>query len=443
MIAPDRYLIRACERNGVDAVVIYGQSTYDAGIIRIPDHMTGVFVDNQTDAASVLAALSRAGVGDRHFDAVLSSNEYAIPLAALLASHFRTGGLPVDVAIRFRDKFLQKQRVAAAGVPVADFVVIDDIHALDELPDLPFSPAVLKPVAGVGTRLTKVVSSAAEFTAAVQVAAKSDLRTFLLERFIPNDELIVDGVIRDGELAFYSMGYYPEPCLAVVERQAAMTYCRFDPVADREIFDEGGELAKRALTALGLTDGIFHMELFKPLDGGPLMFGECAARRGAAMIQEEVLWKFNVDLVEEQLLAMLGRPPRLEVRVRPGVVGTTNLISPPGTILSIPPVADILAQPGAVFARIEMPVGATIADHIPDAASRLAQVMVAADEPAQLIERLADIRKWFGEQLIVVPPRSPHRVLRDWQRRTWPGSTIGDEQLFDPQSTRSEGEEGA
>lgn len=239
IIAPDRYLIRACKRLDLGAVIIYGQGIADAGLASIPEGMTGVFSEEQKDATSVLAALARAGLADYPFDAVVSANEYAIPLAGLLAEHFRCGGLSADVAIRFRDKSVQKGLVRAAGIPVADFVVIDDIQQFDQLPELPVSPMVLKPVAGVGTRLTMVIKDQAELQAAARrIAAKTDLRTFLLEKFIPNDELIVDGVVRDGELAFYSMGYYPEPCLAVVERQASMTYCRFDPVADKDVFEE-------------------------------------------------------------------------------------------------------------------------------------------------------------------------------------------------------------
>jgi biotin carboxylase len=442
IISPDRYLIRACQRLDVGAVIIYGQGLADAGIVSVPDGMTGVFAEDQKDAASVLAALARAGLASFPFDAVISANEYAIPLAALLAGHYGCGGLPAEIAIRFRDKSVQKALVRAAGVPAADYVVIEDINQFDELPPLPVSPMVLKPVAGVGTKLTMVIRDSAELEAAARrIAAKTSLRTFLLEQFIPNDELIVDGVVRDGELAFYSVGYYPEPCLAVVERQAAMTYCRFDPVADKDVFEEAGPLARRAVAALGLTDGVFHMELFRPKDGGPLMFGECAARRGAAMIFEEVLWKFNVDLAEETLRAALGWPPRLDVRVRSGAIGTTNVNAPPGVLVSVPSVDEVLRQPGVVYARIEMPVGATIADEIADAASRLSEVLVTADDPEQLLQRFADVRSWFLGQLVVVPPRATHRTLRDWQKRTWPSSTVGDEVLFDPDD--SDLEEGA
>jgi len=439
MVSPDPYLIRACERLGVDAVVIYGQNLADAGVVSLPAHMSGVFAEDYKNPEAVLAALLRRGLLDRRYDAVIAGAEFGIPLSALLAAFLGCRGLSVEVAIRYRDKALQKRLVRAAGVPTADCVVIDDIQHFEKLPDLIGSPMVLKPIAGVGTMLTSVVTTAAELQAAARrIAATTDSRTFLLETFTEGDEVIVDGLVRDGDLVFHSMGYYPEPCLAVVERQASMTYGRFDPVLDKDLFEEGAALATRVTGALGLVDGVFHLEAFRRSDGGPLVFGECAARRGAAMIFEEILWKFNVDIAEEGLRAALGWPPRLDVKVRPGAIGTTNLNAPPGVLFSCPSVADILTRPGAIYARIEYPLGAMIADRIRDAASRLGQVLVTADDPDQLAGRFADIRDWFGERLVVAPAKVPARVLRAWQRGAWPDSMLGDEQLFDPDATARE-----
>jgi biotin carboxylase len=432
-------LIRACERLGVDAVVVYGQALADAGVVSIPDHMTGLFAEDYTNPEAVLGALLRAGLDRRHYAAVISANEYTMVLGALLATFLGCRGLPVDVAVRYRDKALQKRLVKAAGVPTADCQVIEDIQKYENLPELISSPMVLKPVAGVGTRLTTVVGSSDDLQAAARrIAATSDQRTFLLETFTDGDEVIVDGLVRGGELVFHSMGYYPEPCLSVVEQQAAMTYGRFDPVMDKDLFEEGAALAAQVIGALGMTDGVFHLEAFRPKDGGPLVFGECAARRGAAMIFEEILWKFNVDMAEEALRAALGWPPRLDVKVRPGAVGTTNLLAPPGVLFSCPSVADITSRPGAIYARIEFPLGATMRDRIPDAASRLGQVLVTVDEPGQLAARFAEIRDWFASQLVVAPAKVPNRVLRAWQRDTWPASMVGDEHSYEPEETCEE-----
>lgn len=439
MISPDRYLVRACERLGVDAVAVYGQGLADAGVVSIPDHMTGLFAEDQKDPEAVLSAMSRAGLDRQRYAAVISANEYAIVLGALLATFLGCRGLPVDVALRYRDKALQKRLVRAAGVPTADCLVIEDIQRYEDLPELISSPMVLKPVAGVGTRLTAVVRDSGDLRAAARrIGATSDLRTFLLETFTDGDEVIVDGLVRGGELVFHSMGYYPEPCLSVVERQAAMTYGRFDPVMDKDLFEEGAGLATRVTGALGMTDGVFHLEAFRPKDGGSLVFGECAARRGAAMIFEEILWKFNVDMAEEALRAVLGWPPRLDIKVRPGAVGTTNLQAPPGVLFSCPSVADITSRPGAIYARIEFPLGATMRDLIPDAASRLGQVLVTADEPGQLAARFAEVRDWFASQLVVAPAKVPNRVLRSWQRDTWPQSMVGDEDSYEPDAMACE-----
>ena len=432
-------MMRACERLGVDAVVVVGQGVVDAGVARIPDGMTELFAENFTNPEAVLSAFLRAGLDQRRFAAVISASEYTMVVGALLAQYLGCRGLDVGVAVRYRDKGLQKRLISAAGIPTADFLVINDIQQYENLPELISSPMVLKPVAGVGTRLTTVVRDSGDLQAAARrIAATSDQRTFLLETFTHGDEVIVDGVVRDGELVFHSMGYYPETCLSVVERQAAMTYGRFDPVDDKDLFEEGAALATRVTGALGLVDGVFHLEAFRPGDGGPLVFGECAARRGAAMHFEEVLWKFNVDLAEEAVRAALGWPPRLDVKVRPGAVGVTNLLAPPGVLFSCPSVADITSRPGALYARIEFPLGAAMRDHVPDAASRLGQVLVTADEPGQLVARLAEIREWFASQLVVAPAKMPDRVLRAWQSDTWPGSMVGDEYSYEPEETARE-----
>lgn len=432
-------MIRACERLGVDAVIVYGQGVVDAGVVRIPPNMTGLFVENFTNPEAVLCALLRAGLDQRGFAAVISASEYTMVVGALVTAFLGCRGLPADVAVRYRDKSLQKRLVRAAGVPTADCLVIEDILQYENLPELISSPMVLKPIAGVGTRLTTVVRNRDDLLAAARhIAATSDQRTFMLETFTDGDEVIVDGVVRDGELVFHSMGYYPETCLSVVERQTAMTYGRFDPVLDKDLFEEGAALATKVTGALGLTDGVFHLEAFRPRDGRPLVFGECAARRGAAMHFEEVLWKFNVDLAEEAVRAALGWPPRLDVKVRPGAVGVTNLLAPPGVLFSCPSVADITSRPGALYARIEFPLGATMRDHVPDAASRLGQVLVTADEPGQLVARLAEIRDWFASQLVVAPIKVPERVLRAWQRDTWPGSMVGDEHSYEPDDEAGE-----
>jgi biotin carboxylase len=438
LVGVDRYVFRACERLGVDAVVIYGPGSKDAGSAVIPDRMTGVFVDDQRNAEAVVAALERAGQWDRHYDAVLATNEYTLALGGLLARALGCRGMSAETAVRFRDKALQKRAVRAAGVPVAECVLVEDIQCPGDIPDLG-RRMVLKPIAGAGTKFTTVVSDILEFrAAAARFARTSSLRTFLVEEYIEGDEWMVDGVVSGGELAFYSVAYYGDPCLTAVQQQSPLTLWRFDPITDQSVYQAAEPVARRALAALGLQDGVFHMELFRPSNGGPLVFGECAARRGAALVLEEVLYKFSVDLAEEALRAALGWQPRLDVKIRPGYVATSYLKGRPGVLISCPSVADVLARQGARYARIELPVGASIEGQFGDTSTRVGQVMVAADDPGQLTERFADIRRWFDERLIVAPADASHRALLAWQGHTWPDAGLGDAPLFEPDHSAAE-----
>jgi biotin carboxylase len=436
LIGSDRAALRACERLGVRAVLLYGGSTRDEGLMPRFDGLTPVFVDDMRGADSVLAALHRAGLGGTRFDGVVPGNEYTLVLGGLLAGLLGCRGLDPLVTLAFRDKYLQKQRVRAAGLPAARQLLIEDIRDLGALPELPAARAVLKPVAGAGTALTTVVDSPAALRAAAGAARRERNRTFVLEEFIEGDEWLVDGVLSGGELAFYSVARYGRPCLATIASQAPLTFRRFDPGADAAVFDEAGQAARAALAALGMLDGVFHMELFKPPGGGPLVFGECAARRGAALVQEEVLCKFRVDLAEEAVRAAIGWQPRLDVKVAPETVGTTYLTGRPGrpgVLVSCPPASEVRARPGARYARIEEPPGSVIGA-LDSTSSRIGQVMMTAASPAELESRLAEINAWFGDRVIVVPRGATKAELRAWQGESWPGSETQDAPAYDPEA---------
>lgn len=433
LIGPDRHAMRACERLGVRAVVVYGTASRDDGTMYRYDGMTPVFVDDLRGADAILAALHRAGLGGTRFEGVVPGNEYTLVLGGLLAKTLDCRGVDPLVAAGFRDKYLQKQRVRAAGLRAARQVVIEDIRDLDALPPLPAERAVLKPICGAGTELTTLVDSAAALRAAAAAAGRGRLRTFLAEEYIEGDEWLVDGVLSGGELVFCSVARYGQPCLATISAQLPLTFRRFDPSADPEAFAQARPVAQAALAALGLRDGVFHMELFKPPGDAPLVFGECAARRGAALVEEEVLCKFRVDLAEEAVRAALGWQPRLDVKVAPEVVGTTYLTGRPGVLVACPTAAQVRARPGARYARIEEPLGSVLGS-LEGTTSRIGQVMMTAPSPALLEERLAEASAWFGAQVIVVPPGVPKGALRAWQRESWPGRDPQDDAPFyDPE----------
>jgi biotin carboxylase len=339
------------------------------------------------------------------------------------------GGAPADpvagidpaIAVHFRDKSLQKRRIAEAGLRTARVTVIEDVHDVSAITELEYPRAVLKPVAGAATTRTTVVESLADLQRLSKQYRKDRTaqRTFVLEEFVDGDEWIADGVVFDGELVFCALGSYGSPCLTVVDQGLPLSMRRFDPKTDAWAYELGEPFVRRAIAALGLRSGAFHLEFFRGQDD-TLTFGECAARRGGGLIHEEVQRKFNVHLGAATVRCALGRAPGPQVEYRPETVGTTFLMGRPGTLISCPSPAELMEQPGVVLARIEFPAGGQFAEGLGSTNQRIGQVLVTADSAEGLQLRFAELREWFAARTVIAPFGGSQRELRAWQRDARP-----------------------
>jgi biotin carboxylase len=424
LLGTDRYLLDACERCDVDAVVVCGAATWDTGFIEVPERLRLVRVDDQTNPDGILAALHRAGVADLPFAGVHTSDEWALVTASLLAKHLGCPSIDPDTAVHFRDKSLQKRRVTQAGVRAARVTVIDDIYDVSTITELPYPRAVLKPVAGAATARTSVVADMDELRARSREYAQERIpqRAFVLEEFVHGDEWIIDGVCCDGDILFCAVGAYRDPCLTTVDQNLPLSIRRFETDSDAWVYDKAVPFARTAVSALGLRDGVFHLEAFHDPDTGELTFSECAARRGGGLVHEELQIKFNVHLGECALLCAMGRRPSLDVKHRPGSIAMGFLTGKPGVLIRCPTPAELTALPDVEFARIEAPYGTRFASGLANTNTRVGQVLVSADTPERVTARLAEVRAWFADRVVAVPDRARPRELRAWQRET-----IGDD----------------
>ena len=424
----DKYLLDPCERHNVEPIVVMGNAMYDFGLMPVPDGVRVVRVDDVVNPESVLAAVHRAGLAERPFAAVLTTDERAVVTAGVLAGHLGCRAIDPKTGLLFRDKSLQKARIAAANLPTARTTVIDDIFDVSAFDELPYPRAVLKPVAGLATLSTSMITSLDALRAKSKQFRRGRVaeRTFVLEEYIEGDEWVADGIVFDGEVVFFALGTYATPCLTAVDNGLPLRLRRFDPQQESWAYERGEPTVRAAIAALGLRDGAFHMELFHDPATGTLTFGECAARRGGALIHEELQAKFNVHLGEATLLSALGRRPELDVKVRPGAVGGAYLLGRPGTLVHCPSPSDMLALPGVEYVRIEFAFGSQLGDELGSTNDRVGQVLVAAESELALERRLAEVTAWFDERLIVAPYGVPMREQRAWQRTTWPEADFRD-----------------
>jgi len=433
LIGAEPYITRACLELGVELVVVYATAVKDADALAdVPDSVHTVFVQDQRTPEAVLSSLYRAGLADgpggRGYDAVLTFNEHALVNGAVLARQLGCRGMDPELAVRFRDKWLQKKVIRDAGIRTARSTVIEDIAYPGEIPELDSWPRVLKPIYGVGTQLTALVSDMTELrqAAARFYRRQPRYRVYVAEEFSRGDEWTADAVIFRGEIQFLSVATYQEPCLTVLEKHDPLTYRRFDPEADAGVFSAAAPFVRRCVEALGVTDGIIHMELFHDPATGELTFGECNGRRGAALVPEEIRYKFNVDLGEEAVRCALGLTPRLDVKVSPDSIGNTYLLGPPGLLVSSPSPAQVLAQEGTRYVMLELPVGSVIPDSLNDMNTCVGMAVVTAPSPDALYRRMAGLRTWFASQLVVAPQDVSTRTLRAWHRGVWPDVDLND-----------------
>lgn len=427
IVGLDRYGMRACVRLGLETTVVVGGHSWDDGQIVMPPEVRLLLVDDHANPEAVLMALDRAGLTDGAFDAVYTTDENSLVMVGMLARHLGLTALAPEVAVRFRDKSVQKREIRAAGLATADVAVIDDVHDVTGIAELGFTRAVLKPVAGAATRRTSVVSSAAELRACSTEYRKEGIaqRTFVLEEFISGEEWFADGVLFDGELLFCALSRYGDPCLTAVDTDRPLHYRLFDPGAEAWAYERALPVVTAALEALDHRDGTFHMELFHDPETGALTFGECGARRGGGLMQELVQRKFNVDLAESAILVALGRRPELDIKLRPEAIGGSHLLAGPGLLYDCPSAEDVRALPGVEFVRMEWPVGGRT-PHGGGTAQRVGQFMVVADSSEQLQERVTAVWDWFDARVRVVPDGLKTRELRELQHVLRPQAHFGD-----------------
>lgn len=421
LVGADSYVLRACERHQVDAVVISNSGAYDSGRVRLPTGGRLIRVDDVTNVEDILGALHREGLGDLRFDAVQTTWEYAAVTTAVLARALGCRTIDPVTALYFRDKSLQKARLRDAGVPVTRAVVVPDVFDVSDVP-FDFERAVLKPIAGGGTTSTSVVTSRKDLEDASRTfrEQKETNRTFLLEEFVEGEEWMAEGIVFGGEVIFFGLGAYTEPCLEAVTGQVPISLRRLDPTADAEAYTSAEPVVRAAIAALGLQDSVFHMELFREPGTGRIVFSECAARRGGALTQEQVLAKFGVDLAEAALLCALGRRPDLKVNVTPEVIGCVGFYGTAGTVISYPTPDELIAEPDVIFAQTYVPPGATLSTKFSASADMLGAILLSTQTVEDFDKRVQELRTWIDDRLVVAQPNLNSGQRWAWQRANWP-----------------------
>jgi biotin carboxylase len=196
---------------------------------------------------------------------------------ALIRERFGVPGTNVRTAELFREKARMKDALRAAGLPVARHRLLASGHDAAAFAEEVGFPIVVKPPAGMGAKATFRVSTREELGDAVRSMNARPGSPILAEEMLRGNEHSFETITVGGEPRVWSVSDYLPGCLEVLENP----WIQWAVVLPREIdaarYARAREAGFAAIRALGLEDGMTHMEWFERADG-TLAIGEIAAR---------------------------------------------------------------------------------------------------------------------------------------------------------------------
>jgi hypothetical protein len=390
----------------------------------LPPGFVEAVVADVSDIGEVMAGLMRVGEGrlPAGLGGVVTTNEYAVASAAWLGKELNLPGPSFEGVVRMRDKHIQKEAVRTAGLPTAGSrVTVAGSHERQ----LPYpGPCVVKPLAGAGTEHTYKCRSEAEYLALMDSLAMRVSSPLVVEDLVDvGEEWLVDGVVQNGSIVFASLARYGEPLLDYTSGsdvgvgRNVLRIFRLDGAEDDKACEAARDLAARSLKALGYEDGVFHLELLRDRRSGEFLFGECAGRRGGAMVQEEVALKHGFSLAGAAVDIALGRPVRAPGTAYDRCVGSTHLHLPPGTILHIAGPEDLQELGFVHDVYVSALVGPNVPPSVMTTSYRQGMCVVSGGSLHELEQNMDEARRRFRERSVVAPTGRPPADIRAFMAR--------------------------
>jgi biotin carboxylase len=261
---------------------------------------------NPDEAADEIARLAAR----KPLDAVVAVDDEGVLLASLAGQRLGLAHNPPDAAARSRDKAAMRRALEDAGVPQPEFRMAGpDAEVAGLAAEVGF-PCVVKPVSLSGSRGViraddpeAAVLAAKRVRAILAEASEDPDAPLLVERYIPGDEVAVEGLLRGGTLEPLAVFDKPDPLEGpYFEETIYVTPSRLPP----KTLDAIVRMTADAAAALELVEGPIHAEL--RTDAGRAWVLEMAARSIGGLCSRSLRFGVGVTLEEVILRHALGLP---------------------------------------------------------------------------------------------------------------------------------------
>lgn len=249
-------------------------------------------------------------------------------------------------AFSVTNKKRMKQILSAAGIPTADYRIVDSGTGERELEGMR-APLVIKPLDSQGQRGIYKLGTPREILDHLpDTLSFSRCREALVEEYYDSDEVTVSGWMKAGELYILTVTdrlLYPDKTHIGV-----CTGHRF-PSVHMGQYEEIQKVSRRTAEAFGLTNGPFYLQLLLGDEG--VKVNELAARIGGAFEDVFIPWITGFDILGAVTERALGREAKVcchrdcPVVCADRCVAVQLLFGSPGKIRSVTPVDELLKQP--------------------------------------------------------------------------------------------------
>jgi biotin carboxylase len=290
--------IRAAREAGLKVLVLDGNANAEG--IQFAD--LGISV-NISDADTVLQAVIASGI--KPSGAVSFVNEAGMLAAGIIRDHFGLPGASRSVSEKLTDKISQRKAWDKAGLPNPSWVAVERTEDLQTLKSRLSGKIIVKPTDSAGSRGLSVINNDGDLKTALNRALSfSQKKGAIVETFIEGIEFTVEsfGSQRQGHQV-----------LAVTEKtkvegtRGTVAESLATPLLPDSIVAEIGDLAVKALNALGYREGPGHTEIIRQADG-KLFLVESAGRGGGFMVHDGIVPRASqYDIATATALQSIGK----------------------------------------------------------------------------------------------------------------------------------------
>jgi biotin carboxylase len=318
-------------------------------------------------------------------DGIVAVDDQGVLPAALAGDRLDLPHNPPEAVRATRDKANLRRRLEG-HVPQPAFRVVGPADEVAAAAAAIGPPVVIKPVSLSASRgVIRVDRAEDAATAAARI--RHILRCgdadpdgpLLVERFVPGDEVAVEGLLRGGELEILAIFDKPDPLEGpYFEETLYVTPSRHPPEVQRRI----GEVVTDAARILGLREGPVHAECRIAAEG-TVTFLELAARSIGGLCSRAL--RFGLGVTLEEVLVRHAAGMSLEkLRREPGASGVSMLPIPhAGTLQAVRGQDAARAVPGVVGLEITVPIGRAV-EPLPEGDRYLGFVFARGETPDEV-----------------------------------------------------------